>query len=224
MKVSVILPTRQRFESLHLSVRSLLDRLAGSEIEFLLGLDEDDQETTERLKVRPVPFSTIWITPRLGYRNLHVYVNQLSARATGDWLFLWNDDALMETEAWDDEVARFEGELVVVNPQSNHGNHQLGNCIFPIVPKRMFDLLGHFSLSNHNDTYVEYIANYLGIRRDVPIYVNHDRADFTGANNDAVYAEREFTTAEFAGPENQGHIRRDIEILQPYVGTTVVGR
>jgi len=183
----------------------------------MLGLDEDDEESVAGLVDRPLPSSQVWVTPRLGYRNLHVYVNELSARATGDWLFLWNDDALMTTPGWDEEIAKFNGQMVVVNPQTNHGNHQFGNCIFPIIPKRMFDLLGHFSLSNHNDTYVEYIANTLGIRRDVPILVCHDRADLTGANNDSVYAEREFTTGEFGGYENQANIHRDVEFLRPYV-------
>ncbi|MBS1714215.1 MAG: hypothetical protein JST30_07745 [Armatimonadetes bacterium] len=51
----------------------------------------------------------------------------------------------------------------------------------------MFRELGHLSRSNHNDTYIEHVANRLGIRTDVEIYVRHERADLTGDNDDDVY-------------------------------------
>jgi hypothetical protein len=44
--------------------------------------------------------------PRIGkgYDSLHEYYNELASKATGDWLMLWNDDAVMETEGWDEKI------------------------------------------------------------------------------------------------------------------------
>jgi len=184
----------------------------------MLAVDDDDRETLEALESGPLPNMQLFVGPRLGYIKLHHYVNQLALQATGEWLFLWNDDALLETPGWDEVVAEYAGQFVVLNPGTNHTGHPRENCIFPIVPKAWVDILGHFSLSNHNDTYVEYIANQLGIRRNVDIVVTHDRADLTGGNNDQVYAEREFTTGSFYGPENRENMHRDIEKLRIVLG------
>jgi len=213
MKVSILLPTRKRFDSLKRSLDSLVSTCHFACLEPLLGVDDDDEQTLDRLKEERIPNAVVLVGPRMGYINLHLYVNALAQRATGDWLLLWNDDALMETEGWDEILAEYLGQLVVLNPETNHLGHPRSNCIFPIVPKKMVEILGHFSLSNHNDTYVENIANALGIRRDIPVTINHDRADLTGNNNDEVYAEREFTTHTFYGPENMANIQRDIQTL-----------
>ena len=186
-------------------------------VEVLLAFDDDDIETAEYLKTDPIPNSRVVVGPRVGYGGLHLYVNALARIATGDWLFLWNDDCIMETQGWDSVVGEYDGQMVVLNPQSNHSNQERGQCVFPIVPRRMVEILGHFSLSNHNDTYVEHIANRLGIRRDVPIHVLHDRADLTGNNDDDVFRERVFTTSEFFGPEIQRLIVEDCEKLRPHL-------
>lgn len=219
MRVSILLPTRKRFASLLRSAESLLQTCDSAELEFMLAVDDDDLETLDALKSHPLPNMQLFVGPRLGYINLHHYVNQLAHRSSGDWLFLWNDDALLETQGWDQIIAEYDDQFVVLNPGTNHANHPRENCIFPIVPKKWVDILGHFSLSNHNDTYIEYIANQLGIRRDVEIFVKHDRADLTGSNDDEVFAEREFTTGSFYGPENHENMNRDIEKLRRVVET-----
>lgn len=183
----------------------------------MLAVDEDDDETLAKLKAEPIPGTQLHVTPRYGYIGLHLYVNELSRMAGGDWLFLWNDDALMKTQAWDTVIEPFSNQMVVLNPETNHHNHPRSNCIFPIVPKALVSLLGHFSRSNHNDTYIEVIANSLGIRRDVPITILHDRADLTGSNRDEVFAQRQFTTAEFYGAEMQASLQRDIDQLRQFL-------
>lgn len=217
IRISILLPTRKRIASLIRSAESLLHTCASAELEFMVAVDDDDRETLESLQLAPLPNMHLLVGPRLGYIKLHHYVNELAVNASGDWLFLWNDDALLETPDWDQIVADYAGQFVVLNPGTNHANHPRENCIFPIVSKQWVDILGHFSLSNHNDTYVEYIANQLGIRRDVEVFVKHDRADLTGSNDDEVYAEREFTTSSFYGPENLENMNRDIEKLRSAV-------
>jgi hypothetical protein len=142
------------------------------------------------------------VRPRVGYANLHLYVNALALKAFGDWLLFWNDDALMATQGWDEIVAGYTGQFVVLNPETNHGNQSKNQCIFPILPKGYVRVLGHVSVSNHYDTYVEPTVKQIGIRRDVPIVVTNDRPDLTGSETDSTYAEQTIQTDDFFGPEN----------------------
>lgn len=210
--ISVLLPSRGRPAGLRRSLQSLRDRAQPGAIEFLLRFDEDDEaslsETWSEADTR------VFVGVRHGYLGLHHYVNELCAKAKGRWLFLWNDDALMETDRWDEVIASYGDRFLLLNADSNHGNHALGSCIFPIVPRRWVETTGHFSLSNHNDTWVEVVAKQLGVVEPVPIRILHDRVDLTGNNDDETARERQFTTAEFFGPLIQSQIQADIAVLQ----------
>src|SRR6202011_3753544 len=131
-----------------------------------------------------------FVGPRVGYASLHSYYNELATRATGDWLMLWNDDCIMQTPSWIDVVRSHDGEIVVLNPRTNHDNWEIDMNVFPILPRKMVELMGHISLSRHNDSWIEFVARDAGIMLRVPIAIHHDRADLTGNNNDAVYAGR----------------------------------
>ena len=112
MKISVLLPTRGRTEVLKTSIMTLLDTVKDpKQIEIILGMDEDDQEVIEYVKSELGPIlqekgveTKANIFKPLGYENLHQYVNTLAGNASGDWLFFWNDDCLMETKDWDLET------------------------------------------------------------------------------------------------------------------------
>lgn len=213
-EVGFLVPCRGREAALRRSVRSILDTSSRRFFEVLVALDEDDQDLVRALREDPLPVPhTLTIGPRLGYEFLHGYVNELCRSADSEWLWLWNDDVLMRTQGWDEIIHGYDGQFAVLNPETNHANHPRSNCIFPVVPRRWYEVLGHFAQSNHNDTYVESIANRLGIRIDVPIFLLHDRVDLTGNNDDQTAQERVFTTDSFSGPEMQGLIERDVETL-----------
>ena len=105
-KISVLLATRGRSKMLEKSIDSLMTNISDSEnVEIMLGIDNDDQETLDfvqsddfqnkmqdeyNVDVQAVLFD------RLGYKNLHQYMNQLWGQANGEWLLLWNDDAIMQ--------------------------------------------------------------------------------------------------------------------------------
>jgi hypothetical protein len=209
--VSIILPTRGRPQALARSIDSLRQTAVSDSFEILLRVDEDDAETIDRF-VGP-RCCRAWVGERYGYRGLHRYVNELCEIAFGEWLFLWNDDALMQTKGWDEIIARYTSRFLLLNPDSNHHNHASGNSIFPIIPRAWFERLGHCSLSNHNNTWVELVAQRLGIFEDVPIQILHDRCDLTGGNDDLTAHQREFTTSEFFGPAVQAGIARDAQNL-----------
>ena len=100
-KISVLLATRQRKEMLDKSIDSLLSNVSNTDnVEIMLGIDNDDQDTLDfvqsedfqnkmqddyNVDVQAVLFD------RLGYKNLHQYMNQMWTQASGEWLMLWNE-------------------------------------------------------------------------------------------------------------------------------------
>lgn len=163
-----------------------LSETATGDIEFLLAVDEDDPSDYDWLNAIVVP------GPRHGYAQLHRYYNELAGWAEGDWLLLWNDDALMVTAGWD-EIVHSHSPDVVLSPSTVHNPL----CTFPIVPRRFVEAIGHFSLNAHCDTWWQEIAEELGVLCWPPIRVEHDRADLTGRNDDSVFRERQYQTGEF---------------------------
>lgn len=202
--ISVLLPTRLRHGPLARSIESLRDN-ADEDFELLLAVDEDD----------PTDYSDyehVMITPRFGYARLHCYYNLLAPRATGDWLMVWNDDAVMTTPHWDSVVR--EHPLAEILSLDDPPHKAAGLCTFPLVPRRFVEAIGHFSLSNHNDTWWQQIGEWTGTLVWIPVRVRHERADLTGMNRDSVFEERVYRSQEFEGPELKGARQEDAEIVR----------
>ena len=180
MKISILCPTRNRYELLVESIESIYNTASDvNNIEFLLGMDEDDPSLEKhREYVKKSDYDIKIVTSeRFGYRMLHEYVNRLCEISTGKYLILWNDDARMQTENWDSILARkvevqnkpFVWEL----SSSNHCDD-----IFPAIPREWYELLGHFSLNAHNDTWIQEISTWLNVKkyaRDIIVF--HLRGD-----------------------------------------------
>ena len=118
--ISIILPTRGRTDgALQDSIKSLLENATNPElIEVMLGVDDDDKESLDWVNNEAADFVKTWgcackakVFQPLGYEQLNVYVNLLCHSSTGNWLFLWNDDALMQTKGWDEVVRSYDGQF-----------------------------------------------------------------------------------------------------------------
>lgn len=206
--ISVLLPTRGRTHLLNATVDSLLHRAHHrDQVQMCYAIDRDDEHTVEHVHNITRPHDNISITDRFGYAGLHHYVNQLARRASGEWLFLWNDDALMLTEGWDAEVRRWPTRFIL----DTWSNHPPLTCVFPIVPTEWVRWLGHFSMNAHNDTWWQEIGERTRRLVRIDIDVMHNRADLTGLNNDATYAEKAAAhqTAAFYTEEVMDLIDRD---------------
>lgn len=203
--ISVLCPTRGRPDSLAHSLHTL-HRNAVGRVEYLLAVDRDDTPPDPR---RLPSRTTIWRTERHGYAGLHRYYNHLARNASGDWLFLWNDDAEMLTPGWDEIVGRHTP--AVLNPATNHGP---GLVPFPVVPSVWVARLGHFSLNQHCDSWWQEIGHRLGRLVDVPVEVRHRRADLTGDHDDATFRARVYDPAFYTRPV-LGLIDVDAEVLRP---------
>jgi hypothetical protein len=206
--ISVLVPSRERPDVLRRSIESLGE----GDFEVLVRVDDDDPRLDAYAEIRGVVAGT----PH-GYGGLHHYYDELAERARGDWLFLWNDDCIMETRHWIDVVRSFDGKMAVLNPRTNHENWDIDMNVFPILPRKMFELMGHFSLSPHNDSWVEFVARDAGIMFRVPISILHDRADLTGNNDDDVYARRRLEREEFHSPEMARARARDVDQILAYL-------
>jgi Glycosyl transferase family 2 len=206
MIASALLPSRNRPDLLRRSIRSLFlmaDRPV--QIEVLVAADPDDPFTWA---VAEEERASLYVAPeRWGYQNLHMYFNMLAEHAQGDWLMLWNDDATMQTAGWDQEMNHKSIGILAL-----HGNHEPFNA-FPAVHRLLYEAMGHFSLSNHNDSWLHDVALGAGCLIDTRIHVYHDRYDLTGNNRDEIYqaSSTGYRTQEYYGPELSALRAQDIQ-------------
>jgi hypothetical protein len=198
-----------------------IDSLGEGDFEVLVRVDEDDPRLEGYLAL---PNVEVAVGPRHGYGALQHYYNELADRATGDWLFVWNDDCVMQTPDWLDVVRSYDGKMAVLNPNTNHDNWEIDMNVFPIFPRKMVELMGHLSLNNHNDSWIEYVARDAGIMVRVPITILHDRADLTGQNDDETYAEREMGTDHFLSARMVRARERDVRVIGEYLARNASAR
>ena len=116
------------------------------------------------------------ISERFGYTNLHKYVNKLCEISDGKYLWLWNDDAVMSTCHWDITFCDFIS--MNINQLSKWSvfdfSYNEYNFIFPCIQKVWYDVLGHYSLNRHCDTWIECVAKSLNLVQKIEnIYIFH---------------------------------------------------
>ena len=207
--LSVLIPTRNRIDLVKRSVKSLLEKSnMSSDIEILIVHDDDDvisknyfSSTDWTDLIRPYgALFRVFSVPRWGYRRLNEYYNFLAQNSQSEWLLIWNDDALMETDHWDDIVRDNREWRMLLH--INCVNLVMNCSIFPLFHRDWIELFGVVSPINHPDSWISEICWHAKARRVVPIDTFHDRADLTGNNKDETYYERDYSThAEFRSEE-----------------------
>ena len=216
-KIAIILPTRGRTDALTRSLVGLLEKASDlSNIQVLLGLDNDDEVGIKHFQesLQPtldnlgVDYTAMTFEP-IGYSRLNEYVNTLGANSSADWIFFWNDDAIMESNNWDLEIIKHTGEFKLLAVHT-HNDHPYS--IFPIVPREWMDLIGHLSLHSMTDAWLSQIAYCVDIWERIDVHVVHDRADLTGNNLDATYKQRELLEGNPSNPRDFHH--PDMTILR----------
>jgi len=209
-KIAVLLPTRGRTAALTRSLHSLLLKAAELDsIQLLLGLDSDDTVGIEHFQTELQPwlddigidYDVLSFEP-MGYGQLHDYVNTLAQHSSADWMFFWNDDAVMETQGWDRKISERTGEFKLLAVHT-HNDHPYS--IFPIVPRAWLDVIGHLSLHSMNDAWLSQNAYCLDIWERIEVDVLHDRADLTGNNLDVTYKQRELLEGNPRNPRDFHH-------------------
>lgn len=193
--IAMLLATRGRTDSLGRSIRSLVE-LAGdiSRVQLMFAFDRDDSVGLEYfttdlkpwLDQRSVAYTAMKFE-RMGYIGLHKYNNAMAAASDAKWLCIWNDDAVMETQDWDRAIMSYDGQFRLLSYRT-HKLHPYS--IFPIVPRKWYDLLGYISPHPTQDGWVSQQAYMLDIYQRIDVDVLHDRYDLTGNNLDETYQNR----------------------------------
>ena len=209
-KIAVLLPTRGRTNALTRSLIGLLEKADDLDsLQVLLGLDLDDDVGIEHFQTELQPklddmgvhYTAMSFEP-MGYSQLHDYVNTLAKASSADWMFFWNDDAIMETQGWDTKINKYTGEFKLLAVHT-HNDHPYS--IFPIVPREWLDVVGHLSLHSMNDAWLSQNAYCVDIYERIEVHVVHDRADLTGNNLDNTYKQRELLEGNPSNPRDFHH-------------------
>lgn len=209
-KIAVLLPTRARTTPLKLSIISLINRVVNiDDVQIMLAFDNDDEvglnyfnETIQPwMDEKGVHYTVMQFEP-LGYAELNGYYNGMAAETSADWLFAWNDDALMETTGWDRIIQKYTGEFKLLKI---HVHNEHPYSIFPIYPKEWYDLFGFVARHQMIDAELSMIAYMLDIMQIVDIYATHDRNDLTGNNNDSTFKNRELREGNPSNPRDISH-------------------
>jgi len=219
-KISILLPTRKRTETVVKSIGSLLAAADNPEnIEILIAYDDDDEESKEFFSTTWHPFVTqsgattkVFESERFGYLRLYKYVNFLGTQASGDWIMFWNDDALMLTDHWDTEILANNDYWGLLRMPCVNMNHPF--ALFPIIPRGWIEEFGCISPVNHSDWWIYNVTAPMGRLRNLNVTVYHDRADVTGGNNDETFREQSYAAdgRDPTNPEDYSHPdrRRDL--------------
>jgi hypothetical protein len=193
--IAMLLPTRGRTEALGRSVRSVIELADRPDrIQLMLAFDRDDTvgrdyfsaELKPWLDSQRVNYTAMLFDP-MGYIRLHVYNNKLAAQTDADWLVIWNDDAIMETQSWDSEILKYNGQFKLL---AFHTHRDHPYSIFPILPRTWYELLGYISPHPTQDGWLSQQAYILDIWERIPVWVEHDRYDLTGNNGDTTFQTR----------------------------------
>ena len=120
MKFSLFLNTRQRTALLSNLLRSIDGTISGNnDIEILLGIDDDDIETYNFIQNLDLVLPDSVVVPNIATHttsrpdNLHIKMNDLAEKSSGDFLFVLNDDVEFLTPSWD-EIVRSKFKSVAV--------------------------------------------------------------------------------------------------------------
>ena len=187
--IAVMLATHKRTDALSRSVFSLLDRTKNLDrIQIIFGIDDNDNIGTDHfvnviqpdLDRRGVDYLALSFEP-LGYLGLNQYYNRMADEADADWLMVWCDDAIMETQDWDERVSECTGEFKLLKA---HAHNEHPYAVFPIIPAEWREVTGYFAQHQMLDAEVSQMAYMLDVMKIIEITITHDRADLTGNNKD----------------------------------------
>jgi hypothetical protein len=214
--IAILLATRGRQEPLMRSLQSLVDLADNAKrIQFMLAFDRDDAVGIDYFVSTVQPWMDqqglryhAEVFEPMGYINLHKYNNAMAAKTASDWLVIWNDDAVMETQGWDTVIASYTGQFQLL---AFHTHRDHPYSIFPIVPRSWFDLLGYISPHPTQDGWVSQQAYMLDIWQRIPVNVLHDRYDLTGNNADETFRNRPMLEGKPTDPRDF-HSQQMIEL------------
>ena len=155
---SVLIPSRGRPERLIKAIDSVFATADDPEqIEVSLRFDDDDQVSLDRMAEFRSYNIWVYIGPRKnGYYSLDEFYTHMAEQTDADWVWLMNDDAVIEGDGWDTQLAEIPTDGVIVQPElyqlgfSKYWTHEGG--AFPIFPNRCWRKFGLQQMPHPVDT------------------------------------------------------------------------
>tara|TARA_R100000008_G_C3586825_1_gene173130 strand:- start:4079 stop:4747 length:669 start_codon:yes stop_codon:yes gene_type:complete len=210
-----MVPTRGRVEHLNKMLYTLFSSVSDPNcIEAVMRVDEDDVETQDYLADKLNNNIKMIVGERYrGYVELNRFYNEIAEQARGTWLFLSNDDLYFNKTDWDLQLAKIE-EVLVLNPKTMLNGSWLpaetGNT-FPIMHKRIHEVLGYFCPCFLNDAYTSKLAKSVELERYAPfIEIIHTRGDLNEHNDVVVRESMGIPHGTYEACE-EAHLHGDIE-------------
>ncbi len=234
--VTVLLPTRGRPELLIQAVTSLHQRASRPDkIEWLFRVDTDDPNTQYACckLIDQLPQATMVVEPRgTGYVNIHLWQSRLCQLARGDWIMLFNDDAIMTTPRWDDQIANLQVE--------NFPHPDIASAYFVtkdrpgcneffMIRRKVWEVLGFLSLSTHVDNWLHRVLTQCNACGTMPhIVIDHSSnlmQDQTRRDSVSAYTCGNVPRSiiELESPVAQKGIADSAARLKEYIKNTPVG-
>lgn len=221
--VSILFPTRGRPEGLCKAVDSLWSLCRDKSLmEIIYWADDDDQPTVDLLRrLHSVPDLHIWgfVCPRgRGYHDMHHWVNEMAQKARGDWLIIWNDDAVMRTQDWDQVLLgcspdsfNWHGAEDVICLVAKTINHP-GAAGFFFLRRKVVEILGQFSRIPHNDTWVTTLMRSVDSLYNVDaILIEHNSESKDATWNEGIEAR---STMEYTIHNPRGRVDKMEDALK----------
>ena len=172
--ISVILASRGRLNSLLKTLDSIIDKCKNIEnIEILIKIDDDDLETINGLEsYDKKEFIKIIVSDKKGgYSSLDEFYNELYENTIGEFVFFMNDDATIMTENWDELIEPFKGQFVCLH---NNQTYPFGMVsLFPVVSKKILDVIGHATKSVFYDGYLLSVLDGLNLFKNIDLSIHH---------------------------------------------------
>ncbi|RJQ27036.1 hypothetical protein C4577_01820 [Candidatus Parcubacteria bacterium] len=225
--VSFLLATRKRVDMVKVAVASIFDNAkCPDQIEIIFKIDDDDQESINfyndlKSKGRNV---TGIIGPRgLGYKQMHVWVNQMAQIAKGDWQLIMNDDMRFIQKDWDEVLlnANFPSPLWHQCPDVCgllcHTDGRPDATEFMFVRRKIIELLGHWSLNVHSDNWISSVLGFMGCMFASGVHVEHLSNTFEDEVRKAALAVYPISGKDLNQPAQMSAKLEDIMKLTKYI-------
>lgn len=225
--IAILLPTRSRTDALTSSVTSIVDLAHDvSQIQLMFGFDDDDQTGLNHfhqvirpyLDQRRVAYEA-QAFKSMGYAGLNKYYNHLAKSADADWLFVWNDDAVMQTKDWDSVIKQHTGKFKLLKVHT-HNEHPYS--IFPIVPRAWYNLTTHLSRHQMIDAELSQMAFLLDVMQVIDVDVVHNQVELTKDATDPLKPKVRFegdptNPGDFHYPQNGAQRFQDCGVIAEYM-------
>ncbi len=231
MKFSLILNSRKRIELLFGLLNNIIEKTSSlDDIEILINFDSDDVQSLQLMsEIRSLdhPINNI-LKFEFRYRDQELIksYNRMVSYASGEYIFVLNDDARIETQDWDKiayPLLKEQGDIIYGRTSCNSADHcpVTKYASFPIISKKACDVLGFFMpdviKTLGGDVAVFRIYEKINKIVDLPInlrHLMHETIELVFSPDDTASEMRRVTNEHLAWTYD---INKDIEKLENYI-------